>query len=327
MKLLFRQGIVRYPVGIAGTPTFIQKNGSDNSYIDLNIDSSPVQFTTAHSNANYIFTINTSVSKAWGPMPATGATQYLYWDVSLLDASLTYGHTSLPPYTNLVEPNNPQIDQHWFDLTNNLMKVWNGSKWLVKLRVFAGTYDHSAILTPRQIGSQVNITAGEYFVGNILLGKNNYPLRESDGTFVTSESNLIAAFTSGQDIKFDSTLIYGQASQYIPAFSLISYTAPSIISLASYMNTNIQVNGIIQTNAEPGEVVNITSHGLIVNQAWNWNWNNITNSTVMNIGKTLFCGLNGEVTLSPPPVGLHQPIGYVHDNNAIFLSIQTPTKL
>jgi hypothetical protein len=327
MKLNFRQGLVRYPVGIAGTPSYIQKNGQNNSYIDIAADATPVQFTIAHYQTDYIFTIPSSVPQAWGPITANGQTQYLYWDISLLDGSLTYSYTLHIPYVNATAPSNPLTDQHWFDSVNTVMNVWSGTKWLVKLRVFAGTYNQSAILTPQTIGSQVGITGGSYAAGNILLGKNGYPLRDSDGTFVTTESNLIAAATSGQDIKFDAALLYGQAMTNIPAFSLITFTGSLQITPSTYLNTTLQINGMIDTAATIGEVVKVIPHGLIVNQAWNWNYNSTNYTTVNNIGKPLFCDQYGNPTLTPPTIGMIQPIGYVFDTNAIYLDIQVPTRL
>jgi hypothetical protein len=319
MQINFRQGIIKHQIDIAGTQSFIKKNGSDPSYIDLNCDNAPVSFTAAHLDADYLFEETKTTNRAWGPMSATGVTQYLYWDISLLDAHVTHGFTTFPPYLNLIAPTYPNLDQHWFDLTTNTMKVWNGTKWIPKLRVFAATYLSTGILAARPRGTQINITGGQYNPGNILLGKNNYPLRDSDGTFVTSESNLIIAHSSGEDVKFDATLQFGEALQFIPAFSLITYTQPLKFTLASYLNTAYQVNGLVRRDTNPGEISKVVSNGLVVNPQWDW--------PIAQVGKMLFCGLYGEITLTPPLVGLHQPIGYIYDTNAIFLNILTPTRL
>jgi hypothetical protein len=319
MKLNFRQGIINHPVDIAGTQTFIRKNGSDDRFVDLNCDNGPVSFSCAHMGADYLFQETRSLPQAWGPMVAAGVTQYLYWDISLLDSHITHGFTLYPPYTNLLAPPTPSVDQHWFDMTTHTMKVWNGTKWLPKIRLFAATYNASATVVARPRGSQIGISTGEFNPGNILLGKNSYPLRDADGTFVTSESNLIIAHSSGEDVKFDATLQFGEATQFVPEYSLITFTQPLKFSLASFMNVNFQVNGIVRKDTDIGEIAKVVSNGLVVNPQWNW--------APANMGKMLFCGLNGEVTLTPPVVGLHQPVGYVYDTTAIFLNILNPTRL
>ena len=317
MKLSFRQGIVRHQVDIAGTPTFIRKNGSDSAFIDLVCDNGPIQFTIAHFDADYLFEEFTTISKAWGPMPHS-STQYLYWDVSLLNATITHGFTAYPPYISINPPTSPSTDQHWYDTTANAMKVWNGAKWLIKLRVFAGAYDSNSVLTPKQNGTQIGLN-GDFTAGHIVIGKNGYPLRDYDGTFVTTESNLIVANGSSEDVKFDAALQFAQASEFMPAFSLVSFTSPGIISFASYQNVNLQVNGVIRSDCWPGTVVKVFSHGVCSNDQWNF--------STSQIGQPLFCGVNGEITLTPPSVGISQIVGYVYDVSAIYISILTPTVL
>jgi hypothetical protein len=318
MLLRFRQGIVRHQADIAHTATFIKKNGSDGSFIDLDCDNGPVQFTIAHFEADYLFEETTSVPRAWGPCP-TGSTQYLYWDVSLLNGALTRSWTSYPPYTSPTPPSNPSNDQHWFDTTAKAMKVWNGAKWMVKLRVFAGVYDSNSILTAKQNGTQCGISSAEIKAGNIILGKNGYPLRDYDGTYVTTESNLVVANGSSEDVKFDAAIQYAQAQAFLPSFSLVSYFAPNIVNLASYQNTSKQVNGIIRHDSWPGQIVKVVSHGVVANDQWDWN--------PTDVGKPLFCGANGEITLTPPAVGISQIVGYVYDVSAVYMSILTPTLL
>lgn len=281
-------------------------------------DQGPVTFTIAHFGANYLFEENKSIQRAWGPMNAHGQTQYLYWDVSLLNAQITHGFTLLSPYNSPTPPPNPLVDMHWFDTSVNCMKVWNGTKWLPKLRVFAATYNSNATLITRPRGSQINIT-GDFEAGNILLGQNSYPLRDSDGTFITTESNLIIAGSSNENVKLDAALQFAEADEFIPGFSLISFSGPQHIKLASYLTTNKQVHGLVRKDYMTGEICTVISNGLVRNEQWSWE--NI------NIGNPLFCGLHGEVTLDPPPTGIIQQVGYVYDTNAIVLNLMTPTRL
>lgn len=313
MHLQFRHGIVRSQIDIAGTANFIRENGSDNRYIDLVCDNGPFIFTIAHSNNDYLIEINKTFPRAWGPVPATGQTQYLYIDVSLLDATLTYSFTTVFPYHGPTAPISPVQDQHWFDTTNFLMKVWNGHKWMVKLRVFVGSYNNSAVLTPLPRGSSVGLNTA-CNAGNILLGRNNYPLHDADGTFVTTESKLLVGHTTSETVRFEAAILYAEATMFIPAYSLVSYVAPRKVQLASYLNTDLMINGIMTEEYFTGEVGNVISVGLVRNEQWSFN--------LSDINKPLFCGQNGEVTLDAPPVGVTQEIGYVYDIDTIYLNIQ-----
>lgn len=316
MQLNFRQGIVRHQTDIAGTATFVRKSGNGDDHIDLICDETPLIFTAAHGANNYLVQFSKTIPDAWGPLVAVGQTQYLYWDISLLTGAVTFGFTLVNPYFGVNAPPNPITnDQHWFDTTANIMKVWNGSKWLPKIRVFAATYNNSAVLVVRQRGTQVNKNEA-CDAGNILIGKNNSPLRDTDGTFVTTESNLIVNHTTGENVRFDAAQLFAQATGFIPKFSLVSYVAPRKVQLASYLNTSLEVNGIMVDEYFTGEVGNVIAHGLVRNDQWDFQSN--------QVNKPLFCGQNGEVTLTPPPVGMLQEIGYVYDADTIYMSIQMP---
>lgn len=319
MKIDFRQGIIRYQSDHTNTPQFLQKTANGN-YINLIVSPDPTLISFAHYSANYLVEETVTVNNAWGPFPAYGQTQYLYWDISLLDGSLTRGFTTLPVLVNTLPPATPANNQHWFDTTDKVMKVWNGNKWLIKIRVFAGTYDSAGILHPNIIGSQVGISHGEYGTGTIIFGQNNKPLRESDGTFITTESQLSVTKTTGENIKFETALQYGQADTYIPKYSLVSYVStPGHITLASHLNIDFQVHGLVIEEMYPGETRMVICDGVVRNEQWNW--------PTAKIGKPLFCGPTGEITATPPGNGISQQVGYIYDVDAIRLKIQLPVIL
>lgn len=319
MELNFRQGILKRQSDVSNTPIFIQKSRLDGRFLDIVVSPDPTVFTVAHFTANYLIEETRTVEKAWGPLEPTGETQYLYWDISLLDASLTRGFTLLPPITSSAEPTNPLPDQHWFDTNENVTRVFLNNKWQVKLRVFAAIYDRNANIIGYPIGSQVNIINGTFAAGNIVLGKNNKPLRDSDGTFVTSESNLIIARTSAEAVKFDSVLAFAEAVENIPAFSLVTILPHRKVALASFLRTDRNIHGAVINDLNPGEVGQLVSNGLIRNEQWNF--------TEQQVGKPLFCGAAGEFTLTPPISGILQQVGFVYDQDAVFLNLFTPVVL
>jgi hypothetical protein len=315
MKLNFRQGIVRHQVDVAGTATFIRKSGNGGDHIDLVCDNSPVIVTFAHGSSDYLIQFSKTIPNAWGPLDAVGTTQYLYWDISMLNGDVSFGYTTVNPHIGTTPPSTLIPDLHWFDTQAKVMKVWNGMKWLIKLRVFAGIYNNSAVLIPKIIGTQVNLNV-PCTAGFILKGKNNYPLKDGDGTFIHSESELQVSHTSGENVRFDAAVIYAEATEYIPKFTLVSYVSPRKVIRSSYQNTQLKINGIMVEEYFPGEVGNVISYGLVRNEQWNF--------LDSDINKPIFTSQYGEVTLIPPPVGVTQEVGYVFDNDAIFLNVQLP---
>lgn len=332
MKISFRQGIVRRQT-VLSAPDFLRKTSLSGTSIDLIASPEPTVISFAHYGANYLFEEGQTKVGAWGG-DAVGSlngpllpseTQYLFWDVNISTGELTRGWTKVRPITTSIEPTNPVNDQHWFDLTNTRMRVFRrpdpsrAGAWQDKIRLFAATYDSGANIIPYPIGSQVGITGGPWNTGNLILGSNNKPLKQSDGTFVTTESDLIIYQTSGQNVKFDMALVYGQASEEIPKFSLVSFLPDRRIGLASSNNTTTFVSGVVTEDLYQDEVGQVVSNGVVRNEQWNW--------LPEQINKPLFCGAAGEIRLIPPLAGTVQQIGYVYENDSIYLNIFAPVRL
>jgi hypothetical protein len=334
MRINFRQGIVRHQTSLSG-PQWIQKTSLSGNSIDINAQTEPVIITFAHYGANYIFEESRSVVGAWGtgphgstnaPLTALGVTQYLYWDVDLATGALTRGWTLLNPVIAAAEPPNPANDQHWFDMTNTRMRVFRqpGSSpgsWQDKVRLFAAVYDQSAVLAPYPLGSQVGLTSTnlQWNCGNLILGTNNKPLKQSDGTFVTTDSDLIIHQTSGQNVRFDMALVFAQASEEIPKYFLVSFQPDRRIGLASSDNIFSFVSGIVVEDLHQEEVGQVITNGVVRNEQWNW--------TPGQINRPLFCGPTGELRLSPPLVGYVQQVGYVYDQDSIYMNLYPPVRI
>jgi len=105
MRISFRQGVVSHQTGPTG---FLQLNISGN--IDCLANNRPVTVTTAHKDANYIFSEDKTVENAWiGPF--AGPTKYwLYWDFDLLTWDRTFGYTTLEPLVQPLPPGNDDTD-------------------------------------------------------------------------------------------------------------------------------------------------------------------------------------------------------------------------
>lgn len=316
MRLTFRQGIARYQTDIYGTSTFLQKS-SQGDAIDLIVSPDPTIVVFAHKGATYVIEESKTVNRAWGPFTGQG-TKYLYWDINLLDASLTRGYTAFPQIVSGTAPSEPAEDQHWFDTTNHQMKVWNGRKWLDKLRVFAGTFSSQAIVVPSPLGSQVGET-GSFDGGNIVLDSYGKPLRQSDGSFVTSTTELAMAGASANKLKLESEVIIGMASENIPKFSFVQIDKAKSFKLARSSDWRSRIHGLVTEDLYMSEVGNIETNGLVRNEQWNW--------PDGAVGRPVFCGQTGEVTIEAPQAGALQIAGYVFDKDAIYIDIKQATIL
>jgi PKD repeat protein len=314
MRVTFRQGIARFQTDVNGQPTFLQKSSLNAQFIDLNVSPDPTVIIFAHKNATYVYEEPKTVRNAWGPFTA-GQTRYLFWDIDLLTGVLTRGSTLHPPMYTGVSPTSPVSDQHWFDTTQNQMRVWNGLKWIDKIRVFAATYTSSAIIKPQGLGSQAGLNE-EIDAGSILLDAFNKPLRQSDGSFTTSASNLSVVGLATQKIKFDAAIIQLMANEYMPMFSAIQIQEGRRAILGRSSDIMSRVVGVITEDLYAGEVGNVVPAGLIRYDGWTW--------PTSSISRPLFCGLTGELTLVPPVIGVLQQVGYVHDTDCIYVDIRSP---
>ena len=310
MKLNFRQGIVRHQSDISGNATFLQRNAGNGQFIDLVISPTPTVIAFAHRTGTYIVEELKTVPQAWGPIGS--ATAYLYWDVNLLNGALTRGVTLLPPLYTSASPTAPQVDQHWFSTVDNVMRVWNGSKWVEKVRCFAGFVTSGAIIHPQRIGSQAGIN-GDFEGGNILLDSFGMPLRQSNGCFVTTTTWLNVVNFGTVTARLDSAIMTGMAAEELPKLSLVQLRPTRRMVLARSTDLHTRVAGLIVEDLYEGEVGRIISSGVVQNENWSFSED--------QIGRPLFCGATGQVTLTPPSQGVLQQIGFVYDTNAIHVNI------
>src|ERR1035437_873150 len=147
MKFNFRQGLLHAPL-VSGHPAFMTYN-TGTSRITISIGIDLVRATAAYGTYNYLIEERENAVDMWGPFdwnPSWGATPignytlYLYWDINRATGLMSHGFSPRAPVFNLIEPSTPAVDQHWFDLNTNIMMVWDGSFWVKKIRVFAGSF-------------------------------------------------------------------------------------------------------------------------------------------------------------------------------------------
>lgn len=314
MQLFFRQGIVRYQTDVNAQPTFLQRSSPGGQYVDLIVSPDPTVIAFAHFNANYVVEEARTVRNAWGPFTTT-QTFYLYWDINVLTGELTRGFTLHPPIYSGASPQAPVADQHWFDTIATCMKVWSptsGGKWVEKIRVFAGVYVSSNFISPLALGSQAGIN-GSFEGGNILLDTFFKPLRQSDGSFVTTTDDLTVVSVASKKVKFETEVLNLMALENIPKFTCVQ-TRPGRRMVAAHSTDKMsRVAGIAMEDVHQGEVTPVVSAGLI--RAENWNWATPT------VNRPVFCGADGELTTVPPTQGVLQQVGFIYDTDAVYVNI------
>jgi len=291
MRLNFRQGLVIVH------PNFIVYDIGHNTVdITLNPNSS-ITATATYKTKDFLIVENNDTN-AWGPMvwkPTWGIqpgliTYYLYWDISLATGTVTRGYTPHQVVYSTVPPVSTPTDQHWYDLSVNVMKVWSGTYWIPVVRVFAGKFQvGGSLVTQFEPGSQAMIT-GTFDAGFILYGTDLRGIKDSAGEFVTTTTAIITnqgTFTSPLRLELVSPTAI--AAEVLPAFYCVTSNKNNKVGLASILNGKRPI-GIVDVDVLPGHSVDLIVHGLVFNDSWNWN---------ENLPQELYCGINGEIVQSP----------------------------
>lgn len=319
MKIPFRQGILRFQKDSVGNPTFLQKSNGGSS-IDLVVVADPTILTIAHRNSNYLIEEGSTTTKAWTGF-MSGKDYWLYIDIDLATASRTFGWIDIEPTHGNKSPKHPQLNEHWFDTNPNTMcmKVWNGSAWTEKLRVFVAKYKSGAIIEPYGYGSQVNIKSSSD-AGFILFDAEGKPVkrfyRRDAGEFFTTSSVFTTQTAKAVNVSLDAVNMTVVAAEPIPAFSLVARDEVSgFVRLATYTDIDRSAVGIVQEDFFDGEVGIYTQAGYVHNEQWSWS---------SAPGTLLFLGSNGEVTTIPTQTKMIQIVGEVIDATTIKLNIQPP---
>ena len=300
MKLNFRQGLHHAPL-TGGHPSFLTYNPGNNS-ITVSVGVDLVRASAAWSDVNYVIEERANAVNAWGPLVWNSAwgpnpglfTSYLYWDLNLSSGVVTRGYSPVLPGFDTRTPLNPALDQHWFDLNVNTMKVWDGVRWNQKIRVFAGSFaGGTGVITERELGTQVAI----YYPGNqqswpdhgyVIFGIDQKGIHNSDGSFVTTAvpiNTYHGSFSS--PIRLELANSTALAAEPIPAFYAVSNTGMGTVVLANGTVVASRPVGIAMTPVITGDPVDIVTHGILYNDQWNWN--------VANGEKDLYCGTSGEL--------------------------------
>lgn len=310
MRIPFRQGIVLYQ-----HPTFLSVGPT---YVSISVIDQPLVVAIASGTTDYLHIETNSVPNAWGPI-TSGVDQWLYWDLNMRTATRTFGITKVNPAVGAIAPISPANDQHWFDTSNGIMKVWSSSsnRWVERVRVFAcklaggSSAISMSINSPQFQGTQVGFTNPAY-VGQILFNaQSRQPLKTPDGKFSTTEDRFAVETLSMSDIKFAALTIQAEAQQNLAPYSIVKFQEfGRVVHADPQTASQVGIYGLVQTGALIGDFVNITIEGLITNPAWDW--------TAAGINAPLYSDNAGALTTVPVQPG-QLPVAMVVGVTSIVL--------
>jgi len=314
----FRHGIARRQQDSNNNPNNLQPSNG-GSYVDLIVSPDPTAFLIAHFDVDYLVTENATVAKAWGPF-TSGTDYWLYWDVDFQTGALSRGYTTLEPEFGAVPPSSPAPDQHWFDTSAVVQKVWTGSSWIEKLRVFAAKYQSGTTLIYYPLGTQVGISGGAVFAGKILFDPDLNPLqkfqRNRRGQFITTETDLNSQFNRISNFRVEAAVVQGEAQENIPIHHAVSLNNYDTLVLADHDNSNRPAIGVATEDMFTGEVRSYITKGFLTDEV-NWDWSAYPAQT------GIFLGAAGELVAEPDPLVYHQQLlGYIVNRNTVFINIE-----
>lgn len=323
MQTTFRNGILRRQTDGVGNPTFLQLTGSGD--LNINVSSDPTIITFAQGNANYTFVENQSVLAAWGPFSSGDPDAWCFWDIDLRTGLRTFGITELEPIVDDEEPVGPGIDQHWFNTIQNAMYVYNGARFVQKIRLFSAKITNGSVLQPFPVGTQVGIQNGNFRSGFVIFDEDSKPVKKFQnfglGEFIHTESELASQFTQVANFKLEGLISEAEAVENIPKNFAVAYvgegTPPETagkIGLARNTEPCFPAIGVSTEDMVPGEVRSFITQGYVKNDLFNF--------TGKNPGQPIYVGPTGELTFDVPQQDSVQRIGVVADPQTILVDVR-----
>ncbi len=308
MKIDFRQGIVTYPE-VAGTgQAFLLVTGGGVT-VDLLAGSGQTSIAFAQRTADYLYIETNTISSAWSGISA-GTTTWLYWDIDTKTGIRTFGQTIVQPVSQNTQPGILTTDLHWFDTVNNAMKVYDGTRFIERIRVFAARIEGTTLFpmgSNAQLpyaGTQAGINRTT-FAGQILFAEGLPVIISIPGTFSPTASNPFArnfvfattetAFLMGgsqkvNSIRLESDVTTATVTQNVAAYDVIKYSGFGTIEPAGYNDIDTTTLGIVVDSHAVNEIATVIIQGVVLNEAWSW--------TV--VGAELWVLENGDLTQDDP---------------------------
>ena len=313
MLLPIRQGILR-PLHIKDLNQNSHLSIVNNTVSVIATKENNIILTFSFYNKNFLFKEDKNVI-AWENLPSN-TPSWLYWDLDINSGERTFGYTLVEPTFGEEEPINPPLDQHFFNTKNNTMQVWDGSTWIVKLRVFAATYDGTDLSIPDNFmpnESQVGLDE-ESNAGYLLFDSNNKTIRLSNN-YLNSETILFSQNNYHNGIKLSAKKQDAILLEDLDVYQCITRKNNlKGIGKTTSNDPNNPCLGILAEASKSGAVRQYIINGY-VHDPLRFNWNDPPNTY-------LFVGPSGELTTLPPNRVSQQRVGYIVDRHTIYIDLK-----
>jgi hypothetical protein len=223
-----------------------------------------------------------------------GSTFYLFIDIDKATGKTAYGWSAYEPATGDVPPDNLNPEnrpdgQHWFNTKDdrNTMNRWranevapNYGSWVEKVRCFVAeytfnaTFDSMSYNSPSFIGTTVGLDNGSYRVGSLIFDLNENVVKRTDSSninlFFTTEDVFGSGLPTSSRTRLESFIVDGIAQVTVTAYQAVYFSKLNELRLLSTDKQDDSIFGIVEVSALSGELVKVTTSGVINNSAWNW---------------------------------------------------------
>jgi hypothetical protein len=315
MIINFRQGIVTYPTS-SNQQVFLSKVGS---YVNLQTANGKTDVAFAYGSKDYLITESVDVPNAWGPLlPNTD--YWLYWNIDLTTAVRTFGVALLAPITSPIQPAGV-VGQHWFNVADNKMYVYQSGRWNEVLRVFAALVNNGIFTTLGQgypskpfSGTQVGLTTTNVSIGSVVVDNVNLPIRKSDGSFFTSEDLFFTNGAAVNTLRPDSSVLHATATQTVAKYQIVKFTKFGKIALAAYNDLQSTLTAITLEDIPVNNTGSLCIQGVVTNPLWNWT----------SVGAQLWVDDSGELIDVDPHIS--NPLTHIQEKVALARVI-SPTSI
>jgi len=317
MRLNFRQGLISFQQ-VGSQPYFLIPGNSN--FVSLNISPAAFVATIAHGSSDYLLKFDSAIQNAWGPMIG-GQNNYLYFQINLVSGEITRGLTALEPISSITEPVGAAPNQMWFDLNQAVMKVRTADgRWIVSPRLVVGVVlnGNTGTIAHYTVGSSVGLNT-ESKPGFLLYDTMGRALRTQSGELLTSDTEVRvrnSSTSAGVLTNPINNFIPVRATEAIPAMRLVYFTGPDTVGLASSNPALIIPQnpvGLCEVSLAQNEAGVIVQAGEVTWEQWNW--------APSDCGKPVYCGFNGEITLTRPQSIQAFRVGYVKNAKTILFGI------
>lgn len=318
-RVSHRQGIVR-------THSTAIQFTSGNTEILVNAVSGSVIYTFADGpDTDYLYEEAGIVDPAWTNLPS--ANQYwLYYELNSLTGERTFGTTIYQPIEASSPPNNPAVDQHWFDTRASYehMNVWNGKKWVPKIRVFSARVN-GTVITQYDVGSQAGLDDAT-FAGLLLFDDENKtrPIKRYDrrgrGKFITTETSIFSQFSNLTGFRPEQAIVDGEAVEPIGRYQCIALKGARKLGLAKNIDSEFPCIGIALEPIATGEVRSYVTSGYLSDDDFSVKAPKI--DFTLDPGTLIFVGNDGQMATDVPQSFSIQRVGVLIDELTILVNIE-----